>query len=118
MKLNDFATESQPMSEATAKFTTSLLQDMGYTHIVLPVIAETGVGEVLEKYPWGDKEDEADGQPRCKLILEAELLPLALDGSTLGLFDVRSQSLPELKAWKRKSNGFSDLALGLRESME
>jgi hypothetical protein len=115
-KLDDFATVSQPMSEATENFTKLLLQDLGVKHIVRPVIEDTGVGEI-NKYPWGDKEHEADGQPGCKLILEAELLPLALDGSPLGLFDVRSQPLPELKAGKRKSNGFSDLALGLQQSM-
>jgi hypothetical protein len=115
-KLDAFANVCQPMSEATHNFTRLLLQDLGVKHIVRPVIADTGVGEV-NKYPWGDKEHEEDGLPGCKLILEAELLPLALDGSPLGLFDVRSLPLPELEAGKRKSHGFSDLALGLQPSM-
>jgi hypothetical protein len=116
-KLDDFASVSQAMSEATANFTKLLLQDLGVKHILRPVIKDTGVGEV-NKYLWCNEEQETDGHAGCKLILETELLPLALDGSPLGLFDVRSQPLPELKAGKRKSNGFSDLALGLQESMD
>jgi hypothetical protein len=115
-KLDDFATVSQPMSEATENFTRLLYQDLGVKRIVRPVIEDAWVG-VVNKYPWDDKDREVDGLPGCKLILEAEFLPLELDGSPLGLFDVRSIPLPELKAGKRKSNGFSDLALGLQESM-
>jgi hypothetical protein len=33
-KLDDFASVSQPMSEATANFTKLLLQDLGVKHIV------------------------------------------------------------------------------------
>ena len=115
-KLDNFATESQAMSEATVNFTTSLLQDLSVNHIVRTVIQEKGEGQT-KKYPWREKEHEADGQPGCKLILEEEILPMTLNGCTLRLFDIRSRSLPELKAGKRKSNGFSDLALGLQESM-
>jgi hypothetical protein len=117
-KLDDFASVSQAMSEATADFTKLLLQDLGVKHILRPMIKDTGVVGAVNKYLWGANEQETDGQAGCKLILEAELLPLALDGSPLGLFDVRSQPLPELKAGKCKSKGFSDLALGLQESMD
>ena len=50
-------------------------------------------------------------------MLEHELLPLSLDGRPLGIFDVRGLALPEVCGGKRKSNGFSDLAVGDVESL-
>lgn len=47
------------------------------------------------------------------------MLPLAVvSGESLGLYDVRNRSLLELKAGKRKTNGFADLGLGSEESMK
>lgn len=72
----------------------------------------------METYTWGEKEQEADGQPGCQRILENEILPLDFDGDLHGIYDVRNRSLPELKAGKQKSNGHSDMAVGPIDSME
>ena len=44
-------------------------------------------------------------------------MPLSVNGQECALYDARSQSL-RLQAGKRKSNGFSDLAVGPCESMD
>ena len=66
------ATIDMPMSEATLNFTSSLLDDLKIKYLVRKVNKETGEG-TLEKYPWGEKEHEADGQPGCQRILEGEI---------------------------------------------
>ena len=82
-----------------------------------PVNEEAGEGQ-MEKYPWGEDECEADGQPGCQTILEEEMLPLSVDGKAFGFYDVRSCPLPQLKAGKRKSNGYPEPALGPEKSMK
>ena len=68
-------------------------------------------------YEWGEDEAEQDGQPGCQEILERELLPLTSEGRALGIFDVSGVPLPEVHEGKRKSNGFSDIAIGDQESL-
>ena len=46
------------------------------------------------------------------------MLPLSVDGMAVGFYDVRRCPLPQLKAGKRESNRYSDLALGPEESMK
>ena len=112
------ATVARGMSEATQDFTRELLGDKGIVFRTLPVCTEVLDGTFSDRiYNWGENEDENDGQPGCKLMLECELLPLSLDGRTLGIFDVRGLALPEVHEGKRKSNGFSDLAIGDSESL-
>ncbi|CAB9517973.1 expressed unknown protein [Seminavis robusta] len=114
-KLDDMATVDVPMSEATSRFASSLLEDLKVKITVLSPNTNPGEGKV-RTYPWGENEHETEGQPGCKQILEEEILPLFVNGQKYALYDVRSQLL-RLKAGKRKSNGFSDLAVGPQTSM-
>ena len=116
-KLDNMASIDMPVSEARLNFSLSLLADMKIKYVVQLVNTEAGDGQI-KKYPWGEKEHKADGQPGCQAILEEELLPLAINGKAFSLYDVQSCSLPELREGKQKSNGYSDLALGPKESME
>jgi hypothetical protein len=117
-KLDDMATVAMEMSEATHDFTRELLGAKGIVFKTLPVCTEVLDVTFLDRiYNWGEKEDKKDGQPGCKSMLERELLPLSLDGRALGIFDVRGLALPEVHEGKRKSNGFSDLAIGDLESL-
>lgn len=112
------ATVDISMSKATLGFTRELLGGKGFVIKTLPVCTEVlddTFSDVL--YEWGESEDEKDGQPGCQVILERELLPLTLEGRNLGIFDVRGVDLPEVYEEKRKSNGFSDLAIGDLESL-
>ena len=112
------ATVAMGMSEATQDFTRELLGAKGIVFKTLPVCTEILDATFLDRiYNWGEKEDEKDGQPGCKKMLEHELLPLSVDGRALGIFDVRGLALPEVHEGKRKSNGFSDLAIGDAESL-
>jgi hypothetical protein len=113
--LDDLATVDVPMSEATSQFASSLLEDLKVKITILRPNNDRGEG-MVRTYPWGEDEHETDGQPGCKKILEEEILPLFVDGQECALYDVRSQLL-SLKAGKRKSNGFSDLAVGSQMSM-
>ena len=115
-KLDDLASVDVPMSEATSRFASSLLEDLKVKITVLPPNTDPGEGQV-RTYLWGENELEIDGQPGCKQILEEEILPLSVNGQEFALYDARSQSL-RLRAGKRKSNGFSDLAVGPRISMD
>ncbi|CAB9516452.1 expressed unknown protein [Seminavis robusta] len=115
-KLDDLASVDVPMSEATSHFASSLLEDLKVKITVLPPNTDPGEGQV-QTYSWGDNEHEIDGQPGCKQILEKEILPLSVNDQEYALYDARSQSL-RLQAGKRKSNGFSDLAVGPRISMD
>ena len=110
-KLDDMATDDVPMSEATLNFTASMLGDMRIKVHVQEVNKETG-GRELQQYEWGEKESEASGQPGCQKILQEEIFPLTVDGEKIEMYDVRNRALPELKAGKRKSKGFSDIAFG------
>ena len=117
-KLDDMATVDMGMSVATQDFTRELLGAKGIIFKTIPVCTEVLDDKFSARiYNWGENEDEKDGQPGCKLMLERELLPLSLDGRTLGIFDVRGLALPEVHEGKRKSNGFSDLAIGDSESL-
>ena len=102
-KLDDMASVTMRMSEATLDFSSSLLSDLKIKYVVQAVNEEAGEGQ-MEKYPWGEDECEADGQPGCQTILLEEMLPLSVDGKAFGFYDVRSCPLPQLKAGKRKSN--------------
>ena len=115
-KLDDMATVDRPMSEATVNFASSLLEDMKINVYVHKVNEDTGGGE-LQQYHWGEKESESEGQPGCQQILQGEMFPLSVDDDELGMYDVRGRALPELNAGKRKSNGFSDIAVGPSEAM-
>mmetsp|Transcript_8052 Transcript_8052/g.12608 ORF Transcript_8052/g.12608 Transcript_8052/m.12608 type:complete len:402 (-) Transcript_8052:1315-2520(-) len=115
-KLDDMATIDVPMSEVTMNFTSSLLDALKIKYFVRKVNKEIREGR-MKTYTWGEKEHEADGQPGCQQILEKEILPLDFDGDSLGIYDVRNRSLPELQAGKRKSNGYSDMAVGPIDSM-
>lgn len=115
--LEEAATECVPMSAATLGFVKGVLQAMNITFVVRPPNHEPGDGP-MEEYQWGDTEKEESGQPHCKLILEKEILPLDVSGEAFGLFDARGLPLPQVEIGKRKSNGFSDLALGPTGAME
>ena len=114
--MDDLASVDVPMSEATSHFASSLLEDLKVRITVLHPNTDPGEGQV-QTYPWGENEHEIDGQPGCKQILEEEMLPLSVNGQECALYDARSQLL-RLQAGKRKSNGFSDLAVGPRVSMD
>ena len=117
-KLDDMATVDMGMSVATQDFTRELLGAKGIIFKTLPVCTEVLDTTFSDRiYNWEEMQDEKDGQPGCKSMLERELLPLSLDGRTLGIFDVRGLALPEVHEGKRKSNGFSDLAIGDLESL-
>lgn len=117
-KLDNMATISVGMPEADQDFTRELLGSKGIIFKTLPVCKEGFDGAFSDRiYKWGKGEDEKDGQPGCKSMLERELLPLSLNGRGLGIFDVRGLALPEVHGGKRKSNGFSDLAIGDFESL-
>lgn len=115
-KLDDMATVAKEMSEATQDFTRELLGAKGIVVKTAPVCTEVlDVTFSNRIYNWG--EEEKDGQSGCKSMLERELLPLSLGGRPLGIFDVRGLALPEVHEGKRKSNGFSHLAIGDLESL-
>jgi len=110
-RLDDMKTIDVPMSEATMDFTKSLLDALSIRFNVYKV--NTGVVDgPMQTYQWGEKEHEQDGQAGCQKILGKDL-PLGY-----GIYDIRSRKLPELQVGKRKSNGFSDMALGPKESMD
>ena len=116
-KLDDMASVTMRMSEATLDFSSSLLSDLKIKYVVQAVNEEAGEGQ-MEKYPWGEDKCEADGQPGCQTILQEEMLPLSVDGKAFGFYGVRSCPLPQLKARNRKLNGYPDLALGPEKSMK
>jgi hypothetical protein len=109
-KLEDMASIDVPMSKATHYFYKPLLDELMITVEVIKGNEETG-GGVLQGYEWGEREIEADGQPGCKDIIEREILPLTYGSEDIGLFDARGLALPQVQAGKRKSKGFSDLAV-------
>jgi len=116
-KLDDMNTIDVPMSEATMDFTTSLLEVLNIRYNIHKV--NTGVVEgQMQTYQWGEKEHEQEGQPACQNILENEILPLEIDDFLYGIYDIRGRKLPELQGGKRKSNGFSDMAVGPKTSMD
>lgn len=116
-KLDDLATENVPMSEVTSKFAKPLLDYMNVklTNLMVNVVGhESGP---MKKYKWQKNESEIHGQEGCKQILQEEIQPLYVDDDEYGLFDVRGRLL-WLRAGKRHSDGFSDLALGPKVSMQ
>ena len=115
--LQEMNTVSCDMSKATNHFTQQLLSSVGITTFVLPHCKETASENPFEGYQWGADETEASGQERCKSILEAALLPWELNGRQVGLFDVRTRTLPILECNRYRSSGSSDLAIGDLESM-
>ena len=84
----------------------SLLDVLNIRYIVHQ--ENTGVVEgPMQTYQWGEREREQDGQPACQNILENEILSLDLPDE-YGVYDIRGRKLPEIKAGKQKSTGFSD----------
>ena len=106
-----------PMSEVTMNFTKDLLDDLNVRYNVHQVNSGV-VGGSIQRYQWGEDENERDGQPACQNILENEILPLKIDGKFYGIYDIRGCKLPEPQGGKRKSNGFSDMAVGPKTSMD